>query len=131
LQTSDNNSSRQIVYNKIKGEEIKPRHRDRRRGVAGWSGHYYLWACRRARSAASDRSRVYEYAASIKEQYEMNKNEETESLMIGNILELVEATRREVVVGEVATATTEFLAAASFAIHVAMQLVLKVLICAR
>jgi hypothetical protein len=60
----------------------------------------------------------------------MNKNEETESLMIGNVLELVEAARREVVVGEVATAATEFLAAAPFAIHVAMQLVLKVLICA-
>jgi Ca2+/H+ antiporter len=33
--------------------------------------------------------------------------------------------------GEVGTATPEFLAAASFALHVAMQLVLKVLICAR
>jgi type IV secretory pathway ATPase VirB11/archaellum biosynthesis ATPase len=61
----------------------------------------------------------------------MNKNEETESLMIENVSELVEATRREVVVGEVATTTTEFLAAVSFAIHVAMQLVLKVLICTR
>jgi hypothetical protein len=29
----------------------------------------------------------------------MNKNEETKSLMIGNILELVEVARREVVVG--------------------------------
>jgi hypothetical protein len=35
------------------------------------------------------------------------------------------------VVGEVATATTEFFAAAPFAIHIVMQLVLKVLICAR
>jgi hypothetical protein len=61
----------------------------------------------------------------------MNKNEETESLMIGNVLELVEATRREVVVGEVGTAAPEFLAAVPFATHVAMQLVLKVLICAR
>jgi hypothetical protein len=61
----------------------------------------------------------------------MNKNEETESLMIENLPELVEAARREVVVGEVATTATEFLAAASFAIHVAMQLVLKVLIRAR
>jgi hypothetical protein len=60
----------------------------------------------------------------------MNKNEETESLMIGNVLELVEATRREVVVGEVGTTAPEFLAAAPFR-HVAMQLVLKVLICAR
>jgi hypothetical protein len=68
LQTSDNNSSRQIVYNKIKGEEIKPRRRYRCRDVAGWSDHYYLWACRRARSTASDQSQVYEYAASIKEQ---------------------------------------------------------------
>jgi hypothetical protein len=63
-----NNSSCQIVYNKIKREEIKPRRQGRRRGVASWIGHYYLWACRRARSAVSDRSRVYEYAASIKEQ---------------------------------------------------------------
>jgi type IV secretory pathway ATPase VirB11/archaellum biosynthesis ATPase len=61
----------------------------------------------------------------------MNKNEETESLMIENVSELVEAARMEVVVGEVATGATEFLAAALFAIHVAMQLVLKVSICAR
>jgi hypothetical protein len=61
----------------------------------------------------------------------MNKNEETESLMIGNISELVEAAQREVVVREVATTTTEFLATAPFAINVAMQLVLKVLICTR
>jgi hypothetical protein len=51
--------------------------------------------------------------------------------MIGNVSELVEAARKEVVVGEVATAITGFLAAAPFAIHVIMQLVLKVLICAR
>jgi hypothetical protein len=51
--------------------------------------------------------------------------------MIGNIPELVEAAQRDVVVGEVGTATPEFLAAAPFAIHVAMQLVLKVLICAQ
>jgi hypothetical protein len=51
--------------------------------------------------------------------------------MIENLPELVEAARREVVVGEVATTATEFLAVASFAIHVAMQFVLKVLICAR
>jgi hypothetical protein len=43
--------------------------------------------------------------------------------MIGNILELVEAAQREVVVGEVATAATEFLAVEPFAIHVGMQLV--------
>jgi hypothetical protein len=61
----------------------------------------------------------------------MNKNEETESLMIGNLPELVDTARREVAVGEVATTATEFLAAAPFAIHVAMQLVLQVLICAR
>jgi hypothetical protein len=61
----------------------------------------------------------------------MNKNEETESLMIGNIPELVEAARREVVVGEVGTTAPEFLAATPFAIHVVMRLVLKVLICAR
>ena len=67
----------------------------------------------------------------LKNNKKMNKNEETESLMIENIPELVEAARREVVVGEVATATTEFLAVVPFAIHVAMQLVLKVLICAQ
>jgi hypothetical protein len=67
----------------------------------------------------------------LKSTKKMNKNEETESLMIGNIPELVEAARKEVVVGEIATAATEFLATAPFAIHVAMQLVLKVLICAR
>jgi hypothetical protein len=50
----------------------------------------------------------------------MNKNEETESLMIGNVPELVEAARREVVVGEVATAATEFLVDAPFAIYVVM-----------
>jgi hypothetical protein len=65
----------------------------------------------------------------LKNSKKMNKNEETKSLMIGSIPELVEAARREVVVGEVATAATEFLATAPFAIHVAMQLVLKVLIC--
>jgi hypothetical protein len=67
----------------------------------------------------------------LKNNKKMNKNEETKSLMIGNVPELIEATRRAVVVREVATAATEFLATASFAIHVAMQLVLKVLICAR
>jgi hypothetical protein len=61
----------------------------------------------------------------------MNKNEETKSLMIGNVPKLLEAAHREAVVAEVATAATEFLATAPFAIHVAMQLVLKVLICAR
>jgi hypothetical protein len=67
----------------------------------------------------------------LKNNKKMNKNEETESLMIGNVPELVEAARREIVVGEVATAATEFLAATPFAIHVAMQLVLKVLICSQ
>jgi K+-transporting ATPase A subunit len=61
----------------------------------------------------------------------MNTNEETESLMIGNVPELVKVARREVVMGEVAIAVTEFLIAVPFAIHVAIQLVLKVLICAR
>jgi hypothetical protein len=51
--------------------------------------------------------------------------------MIENVLELVEAARREVVVWEVATVATEFLIATPFPIHVRMQLVLKVLICAR
>jgi hypothetical protein len=67
----------------------------------------------------------------LKNSKKINKNEETESLMIGNVPELVEATQREVVVGEVVTAATKFLTAAPFAIHDAMQLVLKVLICAR
>jgi hypothetical protein len=67
----------------------------------------------------------------LKNNKKMNKNEEIESIMIGNVPELVEAARREVVVGVVATAATEFLAAVPFAIHVGMQLVLKVLICAR
>jgi hypothetical protein len=57
----------------------------------------------------------------LKNNMKMNKNEGTEKLMIVNILELQETTRREVVVGEVETATPEFLAAASFAIHVVMQ----------
>jgi hypothetical protein len=42
-------------------------------------------------------------------------------LMIGNILELQEVTRSEVVVGEVGTKVFEFLVAAAFAIHVVMQ----------
>jgi hypothetical protein len=67
----------------------------------------------------------------LKNSKKMNKNEETKCLMIGNVTELVEAARKEVVVGEVATAITGFLAVAPFSIHVAMQLVLKVLICAR
>jgi hypothetical protein len=67
----------------------------------------------------------------LKNSKKMNKNKETESLMIENVPKLVEAAQREVVVGKVATATTEFIAVASFAIYVAMQLVLKVLICAR
>jgi hypothetical protein len=67
----------------------------------------------------------------LKNNKKMNKNEETESLMIANVPELVEAAQREVVVGEVATAAIEFLTAAPFAIHVALQLVLNVLICAR
>jgi hypothetical protein len=41
--------------------------------------------------------------------------------MIGNILELQVVTRSEVVVGEVRTAAPEFLVAATFDIHVAMQ----------
>jgi hypothetical protein len=67
----------------------------------------------------------------LKNNMKMNKNEETKSLMIVNVLDLVEDVRREVVVGDVGTAAPEFLAAAPFAIHVAMQLVLKVLLCAR
>jgi hypothetical protein len=40
--------------------------------------------------------------------------------MIGNVPELQEAARNEVVAGEVGTATFEDLVAASFAIHVEM-----------
>jgi hypothetical protein len=61
---------------------------------------------------------VYGKLASIKEQHE---NEGAERLMIGNVLELQETVRREVVVGEVATVALEFLATVPFAIHVAMQ----------
>jgi hypothetical protein len=41
--------------------------------------------------------------------------------MIGNVPELQEVIRSEVVVGEVGTAAPGFLAAAPFAIHVVMQ----------
>jgi hypothetical protein len=47
-------------------ESIKKRHRRRHRRLGGWSGHYYLLACHRARSAVSDRTTVYEKPASIK-----------------------------------------------------------------
>jgi hypothetical protein len=56
----------------------------------------------------------------LKNSKKMNKNKETESPMIKNVPELVEAARRKVVVGEVATAATEFFVAAPFAIHVTM-----------
>jgi hypothetical protein len=67
----------------------------------------------------------------LKNSKKINKNVEIESLMIENVPEFVEAARKEVVVGEVAISTTEFFAVAPFAIHVTMQLVLNVLICAR
>jgi hypothetical protein len=67
----------------------------------------------------------------LKNNMKMNKNEENESLMIGHVPELVEATQREVVVREVTTATNIFLTTVPFAIHVAMQLVLNVLTCVR
>jgi hypothetical protein len=41
-----------------------------RRHSAGWSGHYYLWACHRACSAVSYQRWVYGKPASIKEQHE-------------------------------------------------------------
>jgi hypothetical protein len=53
----------------------------------------------------------------LKNSRKMNKNEETKSLMTGNVPKLVQAARREVVVGDVAIETTEFLAAAPFASH--------------
>jgi hypothetical protein len=61
---------------------------------------------------------VYGKPASIKKQYE---NEGIERLMIGNVSELQEAARREIVVGEVGTVTPEFLDVAPFVIHVAIQ----------
>jgi hypothetical protein len=60
---------------------------------------------------------VYEKPASIKE----HENEGTERLRIGNTLKLQEASRSEVMVGEVGTMAHEFLAATPFAIHVTMQ----------
>jgi hypothetical protein len=56
----------------------------------------------------------------LKNNMKMNENEGTERLMIGNIPELQEVARREVVVGEVGTVAPEFLAATPFAIHVVM-----------
>jgi hypothetical protein len=46
----------------------------------------------------------------LKNNKKMNKNEESESIMIGNAPNLVETVRREVVVGKIVTAATEFLA---------------------
>jgi hypothetical protein len=57
----------------------------------------------------------------LKNNLKMNENEGTEILMALNVLELQEAAQKEVVVGEVGTGAPEFLAAAPFAIHVAMQ----------
>jgi hypothetical protein len=57
----------------------------------------------------------------LKNNMKLNKNEGLERLMIENVPELQEVDGREVVVGEVGTAAPEFLAAAPFAIHVAMQ----------
>jgi hypothetical protein len=62
---------------------------------------------------------MYEKSTSIKEHEKWKKNEKT--LMIGNVPELQEATRSEVVVGEVGTAAPEFIVAAPFAIRVAIQ----------
>jgi hypothetical protein len=41
--------------------------RRRRHHLGGWSGLYYLSACRRAHSTMSDQMMVYEKPASIKE----------------------------------------------------------------
>jgi hypothetical protein len=57
----------------------------------------------------------------LKNNMKMNENEGTKRLMIENVPELKEAAQREVVVGEVGTVAPEFLVAAPFAIHVAMQ----------
>jgi hypothetical protein len=51
----------------------------------------------------------------------MNENEGTKRLIIGNVPELQEVTRSEVVVEEVGTAAPEFLVATPFAIHIVIQ----------
>jgi hypothetical protein len=57
----------------------------------------------------------------LKNNMKMNKNEGMERLMIVNVPELQEMAQKEVVVGEVGIVAPEFLAAAPFAIHIAMQ----------
>ncbi len=51
----------------------------------------------------------------------INKNKGTKRLIIENVPDPQEAAQREVVVGEVGTVAFEVLAAAPFAIHIAMQ----------
>jgi hypothetical protein len=69
----------------------------------------------------SDQTTEYGKPASSKEHQYESKWRSWKTLMIGNILELQMVTRSEVVVGEVRTAAPEFLVAATFDIHVAMQ----------
>jgi hypothetical protein len=64
---------------------------------------------------------VYGKPTSIKEHQNESKWRTWKTQMIGNVPELQETTRSEVVVGEVGTPTFEVLATAPFAIHVAMQ----------
>jgi hypothetical protein len=66
-----------ITYVVNRKKEIKPRRGHHR--LPCWSGYYYLWTCRRARSAVSDWSQVYRKPTSIKK----HENEGTERLMIG------------------------------------------------
>jgi hypothetical protein len=72
--------------------------------------------CRRAHFAVSDRTTV---PTSIKEHQNESKWRSWKTLIVGNVSELQEEARSEVVVGEVGTVTFEFLAAMSFGIHVA------------
>jgi hypothetical protein len=68
----------------------------------------------------------------LKNNIKMNENKGTERLMIGNVPELQEVARREVVVGEVGTAAPEFLVVVPFAYTLQCnELVLKILLSAR
>jgi hypothetical protein len=68
----------------------------------------------------------------LKNNIKMNENKRTERLMIGNVPELQEVARREVVVGEVGTAAPEFLVVVPFAYMLQCnELVLKILLSAR
>jgi hypothetical protein len=65
---------------------------------------------------------MYAKPASSKEHQHKSKSRSFKTLMIGNVSDLQEATQSEVVVGGgLGTTVLEFLVAAPFAIHVAIQ----------